>query len=65
MELPWAQHDRPVDVYKRQIPNCAATRHAHFVLDGSGQADYMLRRLALMSAMDFDRIFLFLSLIHI
>src|SRR5690606_37506783 len=28
------------------IPNCAATRHAHFVLDGSGPAQFEAPRLS-------------------
>jgi fumarate hydratase class I len=34
--------NRPVAV----IPNCAATRHAHFVLDGSGPAEFEAPRLS-------------------
>ena len=28
------------------IPNCAATRHAHFVLDGSGPAEFEAPKLS-------------------
>lgn len=35
MDTPTHAANKPVAV----IPNCAATRHAHFVLDGSGVAD--------------------------
>ena len=35
MDVPTHAANKPVAI----IPNCAATRHAHFVLDGSGPAD--------------------------
>jgi fumarate hydratase class I len=35
MDTPTHAANKPVAI----IPNCAATRHAHFVLDGSGAAD--------------------------
>lgn len=37
----------------------AGPEEAQAIIGVSGQADYTLRRLALMSALDFDRIFLF------
>src|SRR5260221_996001 len=42
-------HTYPVHAANRpvaMIPNCAATRHAHFVLDGSGPAEFEAPRLS-------------------
>lgn len=44
-EFGWSSYPGPVELQP--------------IIGEQGQADYMLRRLALMSAMDFDRIFLF------
>ena len=42
-------HTYPVHAANRpvaMIPNCAATRHAHFVLDGSGPAEFEAPKLS-------------------
>ena len=47
------------------IPNCAATRHAHFVLDGSGPADLQPPKLEEWPEITWDAGPTALSLIHI
>ncbi len=49
-EYPTHAANKPVAV----IPNCAATRHVHFTLDGSGPAEFAPPDLAEWPEIDFD-----------
>ena len=51
LDYPTHAANRPVAM----IPNCAATRHAHFVLDGSGPAEFEAPELSRLAGRDTGR----------